>query len=373
MHRTIELNEEEMDWLDEGHSFCALWDFAKKEYDNLSYAIMLKIRKAYNKIDTKDERKYRISLIKEEIDYLFEKMKDMLADDYNWMIEDLKNVLSEYREERISDFKEQLAITNRILKKLEKPLQTFESLEKYLKELETSEDEEEYTTKITIQDVIAYDTKTYKGSCRLIVRSDGKVKHIYKPSFDDCLSFLFYNASKTGIWRLFFNLDFNMSAILKRWNNKEKINKLKDGETIDYKQWNLTWMKGCMFIMKKGRKVVHYIDLSNIFHSPLQNASEKYLHNESNINVDDNKLNTSLSYWDNKLTSIIESCIKDCVLTKKLGLILLEHLRKEKVELPKALIRYNSLSKQTLKSLEKYLKNLVDSKNNEDQILSETK
>jgi hypothetical protein len=32
--KTIELNDEEMDWLDNGNGFCALHNFPKKDYDD---------------------------------------------------------------------------------------------------------------------------------------------------------------------------------------------------------------------------------------------------------------------------------------------------------------------------------------------------
>lgn len=144
LSKTIELNDEEMDWLDEGHGFGALDDLPKEVYDEISYTIMLKIREAYNKAKMKKEKRYFLTLTKKEIDCIFEIMFDMLVDEYNWeIVEGLEDILPKYRKKHINDIKEQMALTNIIFKKIEKPLQTFDSLEKYLKELETLEDNEE--------------------------------------------------------------------------------------------------------------------------------------------------------------------------------------------------------------------------------------
>ena len=197
-----------------------------------------------------------------------------------------------------------------------------------------------------IDNIIAYDTETYKGTCRLLARSDGRTKFIYKPTFDEALDFLFFKANESHTWRFFFNIDFDISSIMKLWRNVSQIDKLIHGNTIQYKKYSMSWIKGRMFILRKGKRSVKFTDLFNMFHSSLQEASNKYLKNQSKDDIDGNKLNTSLNYWSRNLERIIDYCIKDCVITKNLGLILLEHLIKAKVELPKYLASSASLSKQ---------------------------
>ncbi|MHA1292218.1 MAG: DNA polymerase [Promethearchaeota archaeon] len=210
------------------------------------------------------------------------------------------------------------------------------------------------TSKNIINEIFAFDTETYRGTCRLLARSCGKetnykTSYIHKPTFKECLDFLFYRASDSGIWRFFFNLDFDISAILKLWKNSDKIEKIKElvkGNPICYKDYTLVWLKSRMFILKKGKRRVVYTDLFNMFHSSLQKASDKFLKNESKDDIDGNKLNNSLKYWNDNLERIIQYCEKDCIITVKLAEILLEHLKKAKVEIPKYLVSSASLSKQ---------------------------
>jgi hypothetical protein len=139
----IELNDEEMDWLDEGNGFCALGNLPKKDYDDASYAITLKLRESYSQVKLKNENRYALTLTKKEIDYIYDIMVDLLVDfEYSEIVEQIEDIPPEIREENMNDFKGTLALTNAIFKKMGKPLQTFETLEKYLKELNSLEDNE---------------------------------------------------------------------------------------------------------------------------------------------------------------------------------------------------------------------------------------
>ena len=139
--KTIELNDEEMDWLDNGNGFCALNNLPKKDYDDLSYTITLKIRESYNQVKLKNENRYVLTLTKKEIDCIYDIMVDFLIDfEYRRIVEEIEDILPEFREEYTNDFKETLALTNIIFKKMGKTLQTFETLEKYLKQLNCLED-----------------------------------------------------------------------------------------------------------------------------------------------------------------------------------------------------------------------------------------
>lgn len=139
--KTIELSDEEMDWLDCGNGFCALDNLPKKDYDDTSYAITLKIRESYNQAKLKNENRYFLPLTKKEIDYIYDIMVDMLIDfEHRKIVEEIEDMLPEFREESINDFKETLALTNVIFQKMGKPLQTLETLEKKLKQLNSLED-----------------------------------------------------------------------------------------------------------------------------------------------------------------------------------------------------------------------------------------
>ncbi|GAJ17930.1 unnamed protein product, partial [marine sediment metagenome] len=82
-----------------------------------------------------------------------------------------------------------------------------------------------YTVKTN--EFLCFDTETYKGCCKLMC--DSKGRYIYNPTFLECLDFLFIN-SEMNYYRGFWNIDFDISAVLKIWNNVPEIDKLIHGE-----------------------------------------------------------------------------------------------------------------------------------------------
>lgn len=204
--------------------------------------------------------------------------------------------------------------------------------------------------------VLAFDTETYKGTCKLIACS-GK-KHKLDPTFLECIKFLFYLADNNKTYRFFYNLDFDITSILKLWKSKKskvrnkwilkKIKWLKNGISIRYKGYILKWLKGRMFSIKNisRRKTVVFTDIFSFFKVGLNKSSEKYLKDVKINDIDGNLLNTSLDYWNKRQKDIVEYCIQDCILTKKLGVLLIESIEKVGLPLPKYLVSSASLSKQ---------------------------
>lgn len=205
--------------------------------------------------------------------------------------------------------------------------------------------------------ILAYDTETYKGVCKLIACS-GK-KHILNPSFFQCIQFLFYLANNSKVYRFFYNLDFDFSAILKLWNKDikskvrqkwilKKIQWLKDGIEIRYKCYILKWIKGRLLSIKHitRRKTVVFTDIYNFLPLGLDKEAKTYLNDVKISNINGNLLNTSLDYWNKRENDIIKYCIQDCILTKKLGIKLIESIERNNLPLPKYLVSSASLSKQ---------------------------
>ena len=204
------------------------------------------------------------------------------------------------------------------------------------------------THQYKISDIVGYDTETYRGNCRLLCSNNDK---LYIPDipknhrFEKCLEFLMREADNLK-WHLFWNIDFDISAILKLWNNIPAIKKLSRGIEVIYDDYKLSWLKGRMFTIKKGHRTIRFTDLNNLFKTRLEEASLTYLKNESKDNIDGNKLNNSLKYWNDNKEAIIKYCIQDCNLVKKLGVLLLINLVKAKVEIPRYIVSPASLSKQ---------------------------
>lgn len=141
MPKTIELNDEEMDWFDNGNSFCALDDLPREDYDEISYRITLKIRESYKQAELKNNKLYELSLSEKEIDYIFDLMIELLIDiEYREKIVEVKSKHPELREECEKEFKELLTLTNILFNKMGKPIQTLKTLEEYVKQQNYFED-----------------------------------------------------------------------------------------------------------------------------------------------------------------------------------------------------------------------------------------
>ena len=205
--------------------------------------------------------------------------------------------------------------------------------------------------------VLGYDVETYKGKCKLICNSEGK--KILNPSFLDCIKLLFYLADNSNTYRFFYNIDFDFSAILKLWkselnikavNNRilKKIVWLKNGIEVSYKCYKIKWIKGRMITIKHiiRKKSVIYTDIFNFLPLGLKTEAENYLDDFKIDDVDGNLLNTSLDYWNKKEKDIIEYCIQDCIITEKLGKLLIDTIEKNDLPLPRYLVSSASLSKQ---------------------------
>jgi len=189
----------------------------------------------------------------------------------------------------------------------------------------------------------AFDTETYKGECKLIC--DSKNNFILDPDFDDAITFLWQYSSK-NYYRCFWNIDFDLSSILKLWNDIEKIDKLVHGDRVKYKDFIFYYIRPRMFMMQKKHKTIYFIDLFNMYHMSLEAGSSKYLGSHKKSNVDPSKLNTDLDYWDDNLLNIIKYCKQDAKLTADLGNFLMKKVKKSKLEMPKFFTSHASLSKQ---------------------------
>lgn len=220
--------------------------------------------------------------------------------------------------------------------------------------------------------ILAYDVETYKGKCKLIACSGGKYKldsNKTPLTFEKCLDFLFSYADNPNTYRFFYNIDFDFTAILKLWNSSinvlqkrilRKISYLKNGIEVNiyfYKRKNnnikrkcytIKWIKGKMLTIrhKTRRKSVIFTDIFTFFSSGLNKSAKLYLDDIKIDNIDGNLLNTSLDYWKKNEKNIIKYCIQDCILTKRLGKLLIYTVEKNGLPLPKFLVSSASLSKQ---------------------------
>ena len=190
---------------------------------------------------------------------------------------------------------------------------------------------------------ICYDTETYKGTCKLLADSEGN--YIYNPEFDDCLDFLWKNHKKV-YYRAFWNIDFDISAILKLWNDIISIRGLIHGKITAYKDYLMYYIRPKMFRLTKGKKSIFFVDLNAMYKRKLETAAVEFLNEHKIDTLDANKINTSLEYWIRHRKEIIKYCLKDARLTADLGNVLIKEVKACNLLLPKFFTSYASLAKQ---------------------------
>jgi len=238
------------------------------------------------------------------------------------------------------------------------------------------------------EEIISFDTETYKGVCKLICRNDNKnndktdkllkPNFILNPTFEDCLDFLTYHINNPNVYRFYFNIDFDITAILKLYNKFDKLlfmQKISKGITVKYisKKYNkklkkiikriyiLKWIPNRMLSIRvDGRKkrTIIFADLYTFYNCGLGIAGQKYL-KKSKFDMDGNKLNTDINYWNKNEEKIIKYCINDCNLTNDLAKLLIDTIVDNGLYLPKQLISPASLAKQFFR-FENYIPQLMD-------------
>jgi len=200
-------------------------------------------------------------------------------------------------------------------------------------------------TSFNFTNVIGFDTETYKGKCKMICKSMGQNDTLYNGNFKQILDFMFYNARETKYYRFFYNLGFDISAILKVWNNLEQIKLLKEGFSVKYENYTLSYLENKLFTIKKNKKSVIFTDLWQFYKCGLDDAGFEYLSRRKFHNINAEKLNTNLIYWDKNYNEIRKYCLRDCEILKDLGLMLLKGVKKINIEFPKYLCSWASFSK----------------------------
>lgn len=213
------------------------------------------------------------------------------------------------------------------------------------------------------KEVIAIDTETFEGNCKLICISgynldnfelNIKPNNIFEPSFDDCIRIMTYHINNSGVYRFFWNIDFDIQAILKLYDKPDKIdflNNISKGIPVLYIDhrginYEFRWIRGKFFGIKQlsKKKNVIFTDLYSFYNLGLGLASQKYLKYGKIKGVDAEKLNTDITYWKHKY-DIIRYCIRDSELTAKLGKYLIDSIIAVDLQLPKLLVSPASISK----------------------------
>lgn len=219
--------------------------------------------------------------------------------------------------------------------------------------------------------VIAYDTETYRGKCKLICRNLGNNNSLMNPTFESVIKFMTYYISKNmlGVYRFFWNIDFDIQAILKLYNGKDKLKFLDDiskGIPTHYinskgKHYIFRWIRSKSFTITDVRqhRNITFTDLYTFYNLGLGSAGSQYLDENKLDIINAKKLNQYISYWNKHEFNIIKYCIQDCKLTSDLGWKLINSIKNVGLELPRTLYSPASISKQNFR-FHNYIPSIVN-------------
>lgn len=195
-----------------------------------------------------------------------------------------------------------------------------------------------------ILEFIGFDSETYQGKCKLLCDSKGNT--LLDGNFYECLEFLINDIDNKS-HRIFWNMDFDLTAIFKLYKyDDNKIKRLLEGYTESFKNLELTYLRPKFLSIKKGNKVVFFTDMYFMYRTSLNKASKQYLNDEKIDVINGKVLNESLEYWNENIKIITEYCIKDCILTEKLGIFLVEKMKIAQMKIPKFITSHASFSRQ---------------------------
>ena len=191
--------------------------------------------------------------------------------------------------------------------------------------------------------VIGMDTETYRGYCKLICDSENNYKLC--ENIEDILSFITHERYRNK-HIFFYHMHFDVEAILKYLPKNKLIALYSNGKT-KYDGYTIIYIPKKMFRINRGKNTIKCYDLEQFYDVSLEKAASKYL-NEHKLSCPFNRdvINTDAKIWQDYRDILIQYCMQDAILTKKLGVILQETIKKHMRFNPKDYISKASLSKR---------------------------
>lgn len=162
------------------------------------------------------------------------------------------------------------------------------------------------------------DTETLNGYVKLICSDDGDYKFIN--SFDDVIKFL-TRAKFRGKYNWFFNIQFDFESMIKYLDYGELVALYKDKELQYNEFFKIKYIPKKYFVIQDNSNNNYYFyDMHNFVEGSLNKASKEMLKDSKlEYRVCAKRLNFDAEYWKQEEKRIVEYCIKDALLTKKLA------------------------------------------------------
>ena len=203
---------------------------------------------------------------------------------------------------------------------------------------------------------IAFDTETYKGNVKILCASDGQcIEPTHSDYTVELLQWLYEKTiDKVGF---FFNIEYDMAAILKPWIINHKI-EMKDGYAYKIGDFKVRQFPNKAFTIKyRNKKAAWFFDVANFFtinftYRSLDDVAKEFLGEKKNneeLGIDRKAIGEQLGYYEKHRNLIRKYCINDAALTEKLARLLSEMLEKLGFPTPNKWFSKASISKEFLK------------------------
>lgn len=164
----------------------------------------------------------------------------------------------------------------------------------------------------------ALDTETYHGNIFLIADSEGRF--LDKISPQSVIKFLFHKKYESS-WNFFYNLTYDAEVILKLLGSELFRYKNTKHLEFEFEEYKIQYYPAKCLKINKGHHTVLFYDISQFYHSSLQQAYENNIGklDHDYIALKQKRNEFSSTFYRRNTTVIRNYCIQDCILTKELS------------------------------------------------------
>lgn len=157
-----------------------------------------------------------------------------------------------------------------------------------------------YTDWIPNRDLVIYQP-------REVVNAHEILEAMFHPGFHGC-------------W---WNIKYDIECIIKQLP-ENTVRTLLLGQDAPLSPYLLSYIPGKKFTIRRGNETCHHFDFSHFYHTTLDYAAKNYLDDsKKNSEIDVSLIGQSWDHWTDK-EKLIEYCIHDAYLTRKLGTLWIE-------------------------------------------------
>ena len=162
------------------------------------------------------------------------------------------------------------------------------------------------------------DTETLNGYVKLICSDDGRYKEV--DSFMDCINFLTMLRFRNK-YNWFFNIQYDFESIIKYLDYDELITLYKDKELQYNEHFKIKYIPKKYFVIQtKNNTNYYFYDMNNFLEGSLNKCGLEMLgEGKLKLRPCAKRIGFDKDYWIQERKRIIEYCIKDAEITKRLA------------------------------------------------------